>query len=155
MLDYQLKKERRKKKAMNLIVPLEGYHMKPKLKKHASFVEIKDLIIIEEDLKQELIIKQFDRHFRKLVAIMIDITENGNSTPSDCAIALNEITKLRDMIERKMAKDLKRKEMEKLMKKLALVEGKIQNKLLEIRTNQMLHAMMISNEIEEERGKSR
>lgn len=155
MNDYLLKKDKKKQKTQNLILPQEGFRLNPKLKKHESMIDIKDLTIVEENTKKELIIKQFDRQFRKLIAIMMDITNSSNSTTSDCAIALNEVAKVRDMIERKAAKDLKRNELEKLNKKLALVEGKLQNKMLEIRTNQMLQAMSYQNEEVEERGKSR
>lgn len=155
MNDYLLKKDRKKPKAKNLVFPQNGFHLNPKLKKHESMIDIKNLIVVEENVKKELILKQFDRHFRKLIAIMMDVTNSSNSSSSDCAIALNEVAKTRDMIERKIAKDLKKSETEKLNKKLALVERSLQNKMLEIRTNQMLQAMTYENEKIEERGKGR
>lgn len=155
MTDYLLKKDKKKKKIVELQIPIKGFHMKPNLKKHDSLISIKDLIIVNEDLKKDLILKQFNRSFRKLITMMINVTESSNSTPKDCAIVLDEASKLRSMIEKKAEKDLKKKEIENLHKKIALVEGKMKNKLLEIRANQMIQTMMQEEIQEEQKSKGR
>lgn len=155
MNDFYLKKDKKKKKIKNLSMPLDGFHMKPRLKKHESLIEIQELVIVDDELKKQLIQKQFNRAFRKLVAIMIDVTESSDTTPSDCAIALNEVAKIRSMLEHKVAKELKKKEYAKLEKKLVLVEDKIQKKLLEIRTNEMIKNMMNVPNYEDEKEKGR
>ena len=94
--------------------------------------------------------------YRKLFAIMLDVTESSDSSSSDCIIALNEVSKIQGMIQLEMEKELKKKDYEKLEKKLALIEGKLQNKLLEIRTNNMLKNMINKPvEYEEELGRGR
>ena len=89
-------------------------------------------------MKKNLIIKQFNRTFRKLVAIMIDIIESEDTTSSDCKIALDEISKTKNMLIKKAEKELEKKELNKLKKKLTIVEENINKKLLEIRTYEML-----------------
>ena len=155
MTDYILKKDNKKKKIIKVELPLDGIHIKPKLKKHKSLIMVKEIIVIHPDLKKNLTLKKFDRLYRKLIAIMIDVTESDDSTSSDCIIALNEVSKIHGMMELEMQKELKKRDYERLQKKLALIEGKLQNKLLEIRTNEMLKNMISTAENYEERGKSR
>lgn len=155
MNDFYLKKDNKKKKVLDLKMPLDGFHMKPRLKKHESLIEIKEIVIVKDDLKNHFLQNLFNRTFRKLIAIMIDVTDSENTTSSDCAIALNEVAKARSMLEQKLAKELKKKEYTKLEKKLALVEEKIQKKLLEIRTNEMLKNMINVPNYEEELEKGR
>lgn len=154
MTDYLLKKDKKKWKIEKL-VSFDGIHMQPKLKKHETLMEIQDLTIIDDEMKKEFLMKQFNRQYRKLVAIMLDIVESNDTSTTDCAIALNEISKVRGIIERKLAKELQQKEVEKLQKKLNLIEGKIKNKFLEIQANEMIKSMMMPQSFEEERGKSR
>lgn len=157
MSDYALNRENKKKKITNGKLPIEGIEMQPKLRKHKSLIEIKKITVTENEMQTTFLLKQFNHYYRKLIALMIDVTESSNSTASDCAIVLNEVAKIKSMIEHQAIKSLKRSELEKLYKKLALVEGKIQNKLLEIQSNQMIQQMMNYeiNEKEEEKGKSR
>lgn len=155
MFDYIVKRDNQKKKIKKIDSTLDGIHIKPKLKRHKSLIEINEIIAIQSDLKKNILMKKFEKMYRKLFSIMLDITESSDATTSDCIIALNEASKIESMIERELKKELKQKEYEKLQKKLALVEGKIQNKLLEIRTNEMLRSAISVPTYEEERGKSR
>ena len=102
-----------------------------------------------------MILKQFDRTFRKLVAMMLDVTESEDTTSSDCAIALNEISKVSSMLERKYERDLQKKEIAKLQKKLLMLDAKIREKLLMIRTNEMLQNMVKTPEHIPEKGRGR
>ncbi len=155
MYDYILKKENKKKKIVKITLPIEGIHIKPKLKKHSSLISVSEIVAVSDLIKKDLVMKKFDHAYRKLIAIMIDVTESTDATTGDCMIALNEVTKLEGIMEYKMEQHLKRREYEKLLKKIALVRGKLQNKLLEIRTNEMIKSALNVPEYTEERGKSR
>lgn len=124
MSDFKLIKEKKNKKIKKENIPFEGLHLKPRLKIHNSLISIKEIVIVKDDIKILLIQKQFERSFRKLVAITLDI-ENEGTTSSDCAIVLNEISKTRSILENKFAKDLKEKELQQLERKLSLLEKKI------------------------------
>jgi len=155
MSDFLLKKTNKNRKIIQISLPLNGVSMKPKLKHHKSLIAIKELILIEEDIKKNMILKQFDRTFRKLVAMMLDVTESEDTTSSDCAIALNEISKVSSMLERKYERDLQKKEIAKLQKKLLMLDAKIREKLLMIRTNEMLQNMVKTPEHIPEKGRGR
>lgn len=155
MTDFLLKKEENKKKIEKIVLPLEGFRMKLHLKKHKKLLEIKEMVIVEQNMKKNLIIKQFNRTFRKLVAIMIDIIESEDTTSSDCKIALDEISKTKNMLIKKAEKELEKKELNKLKKKLTIVEENINKKLLEIRTYEMLQEMTYQKEYQEEKGRGR
>ena len=153
MSSFSLQKDKKKKKINQIAMPIEGFHMKPRLKKHPSLIDVTDITLVEKKTKKEMIQKQFDRTFRKLVAMVIDVTESGNATTSDCMIALNEVAKFASMIQKKYERDLQKKELEKLLKKCWLLDNKLKQKLLEIRTN-MMFQQMTNNEIyQEEKGR--
>jgi hypothetical protein len=155
MNKFSLQKDKKKKKVQNNFLPLEGFSIKPKLKKHALLIDVTKITLIEEQVKNEMIQKQFDRMFRKLVAMVIDVSESSSSTASDCIIALNEVTKTADMLERKYKKDLQKKELEKLKKKCWLLDNTLKKKLLEIQTNMMLKQMTLQDNYQEEKGRGR
>ena len=102
-----------------------------------------------------MIQKQFNRTFRKLVAMVFDVTESSGSTASDCVIALNEVTKTASMLERKYENDLQKKELDQLLKKCWLLDNKLRQKLLEIRTNIMMEQMNTTMDYQEEKGRGR
>lgn len=155
MSNFALQKEKKKKKVNQISVPLEGFHMKPHLKKHPSLIDVTELTLIEKNTKTQMIQKQFNRTFRKLVAMVFDITESDNATTSDCMIALNEVTKFASMLEKKYERDLQKKELEKLLKKCWLLDNQLKQKLLEIRAKNMFDQMARMDSYEEEKGRGR
>lgn len=87
--------------------------------------------------------------------MVFDVTESSSSTASDCVIALNEVTKTASMLERKYEKDLQKKELDQLLKKCWLLDNKLRQKLLEIRTNIMMEQMNTAMDYQEEKGRGR
>lgn len=155
MTSYVIQKEKKKKKIENLNLPIEGFHMNPKLKKHITLIDVNHIVLIPSNLKISMIEKQFNRTFRKLASLVFDVTESDNSTASDCIIALNEVAKVLDMITRKYEKDLQKKDLAKLQKKCLMLENKLKQKLVEIRTNIMLNQMTKQDIYQEEKGRGR
>ncbi len=155
MKNKVLKKEPKKKKIENISLPIEGLHMKPKLQNHQNLVTVHEIILVSDELKKNMIGKQCDRSFRKLVALILDIEESDNAMPSDCAIALNEISKVESMMAKKFQKELNQKEYEKWQKKLFILKKKLKEKLLEMRNQELLKKMLLEQERTEEKGKSR
>jgi len=155
MSNFSLQKDKKKKKIKNPPNHLEGLQLKPKLKKHPSLIDVSEVTIVEDQIKKEMIQKQFNRTFRKLVAMVFDVTESSGSTASDCVIALNEVTKTASMLERKYEKDLQKKELDQLLKKCWLLDNKLRQKLLEIRTNIMMEQMNTTMDYQEEKGRGR
>jgi len=114
------------------------------------------MILVEKKIKEEMMNRQFDRLFRRLIKMTLDVTESEESTSSDCAIALNEVTKTMSILEKKYQKELKAKEYILLQKKLFILETKLKEKLIQIRNNEkLLQQLYYQNEKIEEKGKSR
>lgn len=153
-MQYILQKEKKRKKIQQINLS-EGFHMKPKLNSHPSLISIKEIILVEEKLKNNVIQKQFNRTFRRLIAMIIDVTESDNTTSSDCIMALNEITKTMSIIEKKYQKALKKNEYMKMQKKLLLLENKIKEKLIQIRMTNMAKKLKSSLEKEENKERGR
>ena len=150
-----LEKDKKKKKIADINLPIEGLHINPKIQNHKQLLAIHEMILVDEELKKNMINKQLERTFRKLVAMILDIEESENTSASDCIMALNEITKIESMIEKKYQKELTKKEYERFLKKLNLLKNKLKEKLLQIRTNEMIKKMMGNNEKVVEKGRGR
>lgn len=155
-MKYQLIREKKKKKLVISFLPIQGFEMNPKLSNHKSLITIKNMILVEKKIKEEMMNRQFDRLFRRLIKMTLDVTESEESTNSDCAIALNEVTKTMSILEKKYQKELKAKEYILLQKKLFILETKLKEKLIQIRNNEkLLQQLYYQNEKIEEKGKSR
>lgn len=154
-MSYVLKREEKKKKVIFFPMPFDGYKMKPKLKNRATLIAIGEITLVKESLKTSFIKIQFNIVYRKLVAILIDVLESEDASSADCMMALNEYTKLESMIKLKFSKDLKREELDKFRKKIAILENKMQKKLIEIRSKELVEEMKHVPDRTENIGKSR
>ncbi len=156
MNDYKLIKEKKKKKVLNSPLKMEGFHMNPKLNKHKNLIEIKNMVFVQQQIKNQMMLRQLNRTFRRLVKMILDVTESENSTSSDCAIALNEVSKTMSILEKKYQKELEKKEYMHWKKKLLLLENKLKIKLIEQRNAEKLFQQFYQkSEKIEEKGKSR
>ncbi|MCI8393957.1 MAG: hypothetical protein HFH86_00530 [Bacilli bacterium] len=153
MNKFILESEKKKMKCKKVLNNLNGLRMHPHFKNKPALISIKEIIIIREDLKKIIIIKRFNKTYRSLISIVLDVTSSDNATSSDCMIALNEVRKLGNILDQKYQCDLEKKEYDKLQKKLEILQTKLKEKLVEIRTNILLEQMKEMQE--KEKGKSR
>ena len=53
-MKYQLIREKKKKKLVISFLPIQGFEMNPKLSNHKSLITIKNMILVEKKIKEEI-----------------------------------------------------------------------------------------------------
>ena len=144
---------RRLKKSLELDKPLEeleGFRYVPKISHNE--LKIKEIIIVNPSLIDSLIKISFDKKYKKVLEFYLKTLseEDDNGTDTNLMMALDELARLRNIIIRKYQKALSKKTLEKLLKKLKILENEIRIKLIDYKM--MLEQQKVPDR---EKGKGR
>lgn len=82
-----------------------------------------------DDLIDKVIKKNTDNRFKKLLELIVSVSEEGNP-PDGLMLCLDETSKFRLEVNNKYKKYLSKKQMEIIMKKIELIEKDLKNKLM-------------------------
>lgn len=129
MEKYVIKKKNKNKKIGKFDFKEEGYVFKPNIKS-ANLIQISSLSITNLEITNSILKKKLDKSFRKLAAIILSVLNDEDTTCADAAIALNELTKEKNVVVRKYKEYLKKEEQEKYLKRLKVLEGQLKEKLV-------------------------
>lgn len=151
MARYRIEKEIETKKIGRKKIIIDGYAMKPKLRKREDFIEVKEIIIVLPTFKENFLKSQFQIVFKRLLKIIMSLNE-ATSTDGDFQIILNEIEKARRILKDKYRQNISNSEYRTMLKKMTFLEQEVKNKMI-------LHEMLLQNvyeqQLEEERGRGR
>lgn len=153
-MTYKIIKEPKNKKLAKKLPKLNGYTITTKIKRK-NFIEVNEIHLMNEDTKEEYLIEQFNRAFKRMLKIVIDIEGSDPESTGDIKIALTEIEKMKQILKEKYRDTVKTETLKKMCKKIKLLEQNLKEKMLEQeRINQMILESM-NREIEEEKGRGR
>lgn len=144
---------RRLKESIELDRPLEkldGFKYVPQFR--TNELKVKEIIIVSPNLTDKLIEISFDKKYKKVLEMYLKVLEDGENagTNTNLMLALDEITRLRNIIIKKYQKALSKKTLELLLKKLKILENEIRIKVIDYKM--MLEQKKVP---EIERGKGR
>jgi hypothetical protein len=128
----------------------EGFIFTPRL---SSEYGIEEVTIYDNKLISWFIYNRFMKKYKKLVAMVIEILQDDNSSDADTRLALDEVAKQKQIMVIKYQKYLKEKELLEYEKKLEYLEKELKNKFLVSYLAQK--ANYGYPEYKEEKGKSR
>lgn len=128
---------------------MNGFKMTPKNEIAYDGVVVNSLLLMKPGFIEKVLKKKNKRKLEYYLQYMMDLTESDDDqTPTTIAMALNDLTRYKDVIEYKYRKYLDDKYIDILLKKINLLERELKTKLIYKQMNQ--------NIIEEEtKGKSR
>ncbi len=86
------------------------------------------LILHDKLIIPKVIDKKFNEKYRRLLYIIIDINESDSDNESDIYLVKENIEELRELILKKYAKYIKKDVLNKYLKMLLILEGKIVTK---------------------------
>lgn len=86
------------------------------------------IYIYNEELVEKIIDNSFNQKYRKLLFIVMDITENEDSTESDTELILFKIDELKNLLLAKYFKYISKELLNKYLKMLMLLEDKLENR---------------------------
>ena len=141
MNSYILKNDDKEKKVL-LYKEQTGYSFSPK----KEYKRVKKITVLDADMVSGILEDKIVKAYNRLLKIVYDLIVAGDETTSgDVLVAYTELDLIRNILLYKYNKYLKKEFVEKYMKKLYILE-------LELKK---VHVLELTDEIEEERGKSR
>ena len=146
-MSYTIHKDEKKKKITSVLKMEEPFIMKPKLQKHKNMLDIEEIKVIDKDIKETICKKKFDRVFKRLTKISLEVID-GSSSEGDAIMVLNEILKTKEILLDQYLHHLSKLEVKKMLKKLEFLEEQIKSYYVNLNyQNNFIN--------EEEKGKSR
>ena len=141
MNSYILKNDDEEKKVL-LYKEQSGYSFSPK----KGYKRVKKITVLDADMVSSILESKIVKAYNRLLKIVYNLVTSGDETTSgDVLVAYTELGRIRNILLYKYNQYLKKEFIEKYMKKLYILE-------LELKK---VHVLELTDEIEEERGKSR
>lgn len=129
MTKYILKDSKEKKIAK--IVINESYNFNPK-NNALSKVKYKSVTIYDESKIKIIINKQFESKYKKLMKLIKSVIDDETSSEDSFMICLNETEKLREVLENRYQKYLKKEKYDKFLQEIIFLRDYLVNKVYEI-----------------------
>ena len=129
MEKYVIKKRNKNKKISKFDFKEEGYVFKPNIKSK-NMIEITSLSITNPEITNSILKKKLDKSFRKLMSFILSAIKDEDASSGDLMIALNELTKEKNVIERKYKEYIKKEEREKYLKRIKVLESDLKEKIV-------------------------
>ncbi len=147
MKTFVIKKLPKNKKLDNPLNNIAGYKYIPKIK---SKLKISEVTIVSPEITGALITSSFNKKYKRILEFYLTSldSDDTDSTNGNLILALNEITRLRNIIIKKYLKILQKKESAHLLKRLKLIENEIRTKIIDIEL--IKEELLVHNNIVEE-----
>mgnify|MGYP001622983665 CR=1 FL=1 len=129
-MSYKVRKESMRKSLGKKKPNLNGVKMKPKLRNHKDYIEVKEIIVIYPKFKQTVLKAKFQVAFRRLFKIVMEIYNSTDTTEGDVFLALDEINKMQKILQSEYKHEIKMNEYHTMWKKTLLLKQKLEEKLI-------------------------
>lgn len=143
MTSFKIKKTKKNLEIADINYSKKGFIYKVK---NENILEIE---IFDSKIISSLIINNFNIKYKKILKIIILASSDSDSSTGNLMLALNELARLKSIMENKYYKFLKKQEALDIEKKIMLTEKDIKNNLIDIEIKKE------EKEIVEEKHKSR
>lgn len=137
-MSYIINRENKKKKISSVIKMDIPYVMKPNLKKRDNMLEIKEILIVDNDIKKNMCNIQFDRLFKRLTKIVLEVIDDSTNE-GDSIIALNEILHAKEIVLDQYLHATTKQEIKKMLKKLEYLEEQLKQYIINLNMQNYLN----------------
>ena len=126
------KEEKRAEKIKFSRKKMEGFRVTPHNRVTHPGITVNSMLVIKPSLIEKLLKKKNQRKLDYYLQYIIALMDNSEGTDDDSAfrIALNDLTRYREMVEYKYRKFLDDKYINLLLKKIDLLEHEIKTKMI-------------------------
>ncbi|MCI5701946.1 MAG: hypothetical protein MR266_04195 [Erysipelotrichaceae bacterium] len=127
-MNYLIIKNKDKKSATYFTV--DGYSLNSKNKniKLKDAINVNKMVIINQSLIDKIINRNIDSKFKKLINLILGIYDTSDDPAGNMMLALNEVEKFKREVINKYVNYMNKKQLEKLERKIRLLEGEIAKK---------------------------
>lgn len=136
---------------MLLTLPdFKGYTFKPR-QINDSYLNVKEVTIINDYLIDRILTMKFDKSFKRLVSLALRVINDEDADESDTEIVFGEVELVREILLNRYQKFLSYEKEQLLLKKVRLIENELRLKQVAIKQK----AMYLENQEEKTIGRSR
>ena len=132
-------------KLANYNVKIDGLSVKPKNNVRAQSIKAGEVILVDEELKEEFIRKRINRKMDKIINFMLRILNDDGTSDEDSGMALDEVNKFKGIVINKYREYMKESEYKSVLAKLILIEEEFKKSY-----NEKLYMNYSNNFYEEE-----
>lgn len=165
MSNYLVDKDTHKAKINYMEYDLEGYEFKPRNKIEHTYIKVRSVKLYKEDMISKVLTKKFERNFSKLGQIILNFLyqDDDDCNEGDFYILLDEVARLRSMVEINYKKHLEIEKYKEYLDQLHFLDNQIRQKVAMINFKQSVKQQYQDNyyyddyeeEYEEKKGRSR
>ena len=125
---------------------LDGYKFKPKKIKD-SYIKVSEVTIVDRVMIDKILTMKFDKSFKRLVTLAMNVINDEDATDDDVQIVLGEAELLREILENRYQKFLGYEKEQLLLKKLRVIDNEMRLKQVAIKQKAIYLEMMESRSI--------
>lgn len=131
MCSYLLKREDITKEINYMEYDLDGYKFNPKHKDNAPYINVKTVTIYNQKMINYLLTRKFAKKFERLSQIILQFLyqDEDDCDEGDFMILLDEIARLRSVVEIQYKKNLEMEEYHDYIAKLAFLDSQVRQKI--------------------------
>ena len=144
-MSYLINKNHRDESVVS-IRELDGYKFKPKKIKD-SYIKVSEVTIVDRVMIDKILTMKFDKSFKRLVTLAMNVINDEDATDDDVQIVLGEAELLREILENRYQKFLGYEKEQLLLKKLRVIDNEMRLKQVAIKQKAIYLEMMESRSI--------
>lgn len=131
MSSYLIKKDQYTGEIIYMEYDLEGYKFKPRNDGSKPYIKVNSVTIYKPEMIDHLLAKKFEKKFDRLAQIIMRFLyqEDDDCDESDFFILLDEVARLKAVVDLKYKKFLKNEEYKEYMDKLYFLDNQVRQKL--------------------------
>lgn len=131
MSSYLIKKDQKTGEIIYMEYDLEGYKFHPKASSDKPYVSVKSVTIYKPEMIDHLLAKKFEKKFDRLSQIILKFLyqDDEDCDEGDFMILLDEVARLRSVVEIKYKKFLGIEEYRDYLTKLTFLDNQVRQKL--------------------------
>ena len=149
MASYLINKSHQDESVVS-IRELEGYQFKPRSTKD-SYIKVNQVTIVDRVMIDKILTMKFNKSFKKVVALALQVINDEDSDEGNVAIVLGEVELVREILLNRYQKFLSYEKEQLFLKKLRLIENELRMKMVAIKRK----AQLLEMQEEKTRGRGR
>lgn len=131
MSSYLIKKDASTGEIIYMEYDLEGYKFSPKNNGEKPYIKVNSVTIYKPEMIEHVLTKKFEKKFTKLSSIILKFLyqDDDESDEGDFEILLDEIARLKSVVDLQYKKFLSNQEYKDYIHKLTFLDAQVREKL--------------------------
>ncbi len=131
MSSYLIKKDKKTGEIVYMEYDLEGYKFNPKNSSDKPYISVKSVTLYKPEMISHVLRRKFEKKFERLSQIILKFLyqDDDDCDEGDFYILLDEVARLKAVVEIQYKKHLKNEEYKEYLAKLTFLDRQVREKL--------------------------